>query len=97
MVIFGIITAVTIATTSYAFKDNKDEYYKVRISNIESNAKRYAMTLDEVKEEGSKIITVNDLVNNGYLSADNDKAYDNAHSELADCGLYPHLDLLPCP
>ena len=73
MIIFGVITAVTIGATSYAFKDNSDEFYKVRISNIESNAKRYAMTLEEVKTEGSKVIIVNDLVEAGYLSADNEK------------------------
>ncbi len=73
MIVFGIITAITLGATSYAFKDNSDEFYKVRIRNIESNAKRYAMTLDEVKTEGSKVITVDDLVDVGYLSADNDK------------------------
>ena len=73
MIIFGIITAITIGTTSYAFKDNSDEFYKVRVSNIESNAKRYAMTLEELKTDGSMVITVNDLVNEGYISPDNDK------------------------
>lgn len=73
MIVFGVITAITISATSYAFKDNSDEFYKVRVSNIESNAKRYAMTIDELKTEGSKVITVNDLVDNGYLSPDNDK------------------------
>ena len=73
MIIFGIITAITIGATSYAFKDNSGEFYKVRISNIESNAKRYAMTLEELKTEGSMVITVNDLVNEGYISPDNDK------------------------
>ena len=73
MIIFGIITAITIGATSYAFKDNSGEFYKVRISNIESNAKRYAMTLEELKTDGSMVITVNDLVNEGYISPDNDK------------------------
>ena len=71
MIIFGIITAIFVGTTSYAFKDNTDEYYKIRINNIESNAKRYAMTLEELKTEDSKIITVKDLVNAGYISSDN--------------------------
>ena len=40
IVIFGIITAVTLGLTSNAFKDNTDEYYKVKVKDIESNAKR---------------------------------------------------------
>ncbi len=71
MIVFGIITAAFVGATSYAFKDNTDEYYKTRISNIESNAKRYAMTLEELKTEKSKIITVKDLLEEGYLTADN--------------------------
>ena len=73
MILFGVVTAITISATSYAFKDNSEEFYKARVNNIESNAKRYGMTLEEVKTEGSKIIIVNDLVEAGYLSADNDK------------------------
>ena len=73
MILFGVVTAITISATSYAFKDNSEEFYRARVKNIESNAKRYGMTLDEVKTEGSKIIIVNDLVESGYLSADNEK------------------------
>lgn len=73
MVIFGIITAVAIGTTSHAFKEDTEEYYRVRVKDIESNAKRYGMTLEEVKTEGSKVITVKDLVDAGYLSPDNEK------------------------
>ena len=73
IVIFGIITAVTLGLTSNAFKDNTDEYYKVKVKDIESNAKRYGMTLEEVKTEGSKVVTVKDLVDAGYLSPDNEE------------------------
>ena len=72
IVVFGIITAVTIGATSNAFKDDTEEYYKVKVKDIESNAKRYGMTLEEVKTEGSKVVTVKDLVDAGYLSPDNE-------------------------
>lgn len=71
MVIFGIITAVTLGVTSQAFKDDTDEYYRVKVNNIESNAKRYGMSIEELKTEGSKVITVKELVDAGYLSPDN--------------------------
>ena len=71
--IFGLITAITIGATSYAFKDNTEEYYKSKISDIESNARRYGSTLEELKTENSKVITVKELVDAGYLSPDNDK------------------------
>ena len=58
MIVFGIITAITIGATSNAFKDDTDTYYKVKVKDIEANAKRYGMTLEEVKTEGSKVVTV---------------------------------------
>lgn len=73
MVVFGLITAVTIGATSNAFKDDTEEYYRVKVKDIESNAKRYGMTLEEVKTEGSKVITVKELVDAGFLSPDNEK------------------------
>jgi len=71
--IFGLITAITLGATSYAFKDNTEEYYISKISDIESNARRYGSTLEELKTENSKVITVKELVDAGYLSPDNDK------------------------
>lgn len=73
MIVFGIITAITIGATSSSFKEDTEEYYNVKVNNIESNAKRYGMTIEEVKTEGSKIITVKDLVDAGFLSPDNEK------------------------
>ena len=71
IIVFGIITAVTLSATSYAFRDNTDEYYESKVSDIESNARRYGSTLEELKTEGSKVITVKELVDAGYLSSDN--------------------------
>ena len=71
MIVFGIITAITIGATSNAFKDDTDTYYKVKVKDIEANAKRYGMTLEEVKTEGSKVVTVKDIVDAGFLSPDN--------------------------
>jgi len=73
IIILGVVTAITIGTTSYALADHTEEYYKVKIRNIESNAKRYAMTLEELKTGTTKIITVKDLVSANYLSKDNDE------------------------
>ena len=72
IIIFGVITAVTISTTSYAFENHSEEYYKVKIKDIESNAKRYAMKNEKVQNGETVIITVKDLVDAGYLSGDNE-------------------------
>ncbi len=71
MIIFGIIVAVTIGLTAHAFEDNSSEYYEVKVKNIESIAKRYAMSIEELKTEGSKIITIKELVDAGYYNPDN--------------------------
>ena len=58
MLVLGVVTALFIGTTSYAFKDNTEEYYTVRKSNIESNAKRYQELIDELfnKDEQKKVL-----------------------------------------
>ena len=71
IIVLGIATAITIGTTSYAFENHSKEYYEVKVRNIESNAKRYAMSLGTL-EDNNKIITVKDLVDAGYLSPDNE-------------------------
>ncbi len=71
IIVLGVITAITIGTTSYAFADHSEEYYKVKIANIESNAKRYAMSIEQLKTDKTMIITVKDLVKKGYISKDN--------------------------
>ena len=71
MIIFGIITAVTLGLTSHALDENTEEYYIVKVKAIEAAARKYGSTLEEVKTEGSKVVTVKDIVDAGHFSSDN--------------------------
>lgn len=71
IILFGVLVAFTISKTAYSFENDTTEYYEVTMKSIESNAKRYAESLEELKSSETKIITVKDLVSAGYLEADN--------------------------
>lgn len=76
--VFGFITFLTINRVSYALSDDKSEVYNLEIKLIETQAKAYGKDkIDEIKEK-DQIITVNTLVNEKYLTADDEegKVYD---------------------
>ena len=70
IVILGIFTLGLFAATSNAYKDNSEEYYEDKIQIIEKQATLYAESIEELKETGNMVITVNDLVEKGYYIAD---------------------------
>ncbi len=73
IVVLGIFTLTLLATTSYAYKDHSGEYYKEKVTVIEKQATLYGESLPELKEEGNKVITLDELIESGYYVADNDK------------------------
>lgn len=73
IVVLGIATFITINRVSYALSDDKSEVYKMQVKLIETQAQVYGNTIkEELKNEG-KTITVNTLVAENYLEADDDK------------------------
>ena len=72
IVIMGVVTFATISKFSYALTDNKDELYKLEEKLIETQAAVYGATIiDELKEK-STTVTINHLINEKYLSADDE-------------------------
>jgi len=70
MVVLGIFTIGMLSTTSYAYKDNSNDYYEQVLNVVEKQAVLYGETLDTLKDEGNFVITIEDLVSNGYYVAD---------------------------
>ena len=70
VIVLGIFTITMLSTTSYAYKDNYNDYYEQVVNVIERQAVLYGDTLDNLKNEGNFVITVEDLVSNGYYVAD---------------------------
>jgi prepilin-type N-terminal cleavage/methylation domain-containing protein len=68
--VLGIIVIATLVTTSYAFKDNSEDYYETKIHGIERVAVIYGQKSEALKNEKNLVITVNDLVKEGYVHAD---------------------------
>ncbi len=68
--VLGIIVIATLVSTSYAFKDNSEEYYETKIHGIEKVAVIYGQNSEALKEEKNLVITVNDLVKEGYVHPD---------------------------
>ena len=68
--VLGIIVIATLVTTSYAFKDNSEDYYETKIHGIEKVAVIYGQKSEALKNEKNLVITVNDLVKEGYVHAD---------------------------
>ena len=66
IVVVGVFTFIMIGTTSNAFKDDSQEYYEQVEKMIVHNAEIYGKTLTSLPEQGSMIITVDDLVKAGY-------------------------------
>jgi competence protein ComGC len=70
VIVLGLFTITMLSTTSYAYKDNSDDYYEQVVNVIEKQAILYGDTLESLKSEGNYVITVEDLVSNGYYVAD---------------------------
>ena len=70
IIVLGVFTLGLIGATSYAFRDKSNDYFEEKVLLIEKQASLYGGTLNNLKEEGNLIITVKDLVDNGYFVAD---------------------------
>ena len=72
IVVFGVLTFITISKVSYALSDDKSELYKMETQYIEMQAINYGNTkLDELKEK-EMTVTVNHLINENFLEADDE-------------------------
>ena len=70
VVILGVSALIIIPKVSNALEtnDNKDEVYNEILSNYLSIAEKYGNDKkDEVKDNGGKIISIDDLIKEGYL------------------------------
>ena len=72
VIVLGVFTITLLGATSNAFKDRSGDYYKDKVLLIEKEAELYGKAMPNLKEEGNFIITVKDLVDNGYYVPDND-------------------------
>lgn len=70
IVVLGVFTIGILSATSYAYQDRSGVYYKEIEHLIEKQAVIYAETLNNLKDEGNLVITLNDLVSSGYYVAD---------------------------
>ena len=68
--VLGLFTIVILSSTSYAYKDRSGIYFNQIVAVAERQAELYGQTLSALKEDGSLIITLDDLVENGYYVAD---------------------------
>ena len=73
IVVLGVFTITMLSTTSYAYKDNSEDYYEQVVNVIERQAELYGNTLDTLKSDGNFVITVEDLITNGYYVADDEE------------------------
>ena len=70
IIVLGVFTITLISTTSNAFKDRSSEHFDAKVMLIEKEAALYGATLSNLKEEGTLLITVKDLVDHGYFIPD---------------------------
>ena len=70
ILVLGVFTIVMLSTTSYAYKDSSNDYYLQTINVIEKQAALYGETLDNLKSERNFVITLEELITNGYYVAD---------------------------
>lgn len=73
IIVLGVFTIGILSATSYAYQDRSVGYYEEIEHVIEKQAKLYGTTLNNLKEEGNLVITLNDLVNAGYYVADDNE------------------------
>ena len=73
VVLLGIVAFITINSTSYAFAIDTTDSVKEVKSLIEKQAEEYALdNLDLFKEANTNYILVSELVENGYMMANDD-------------------------
>ena len=72
IVALGLVVIGVVTMTSNAFKDNSEELYNDKVYLIEHQAVEYGKNLNNLAQEGSLIITLDDLINNGYYITDDD-------------------------
>lgn len=73
VVLLGIVAFITINSTSYAFAIDTTNSVKEVKSLIEKQAEEYALdNLDLFKEANTNYILVSELVENGYMMANDD-------------------------
>lgn len=73
VVLLGIVAFITINSTSYAFAIDTTNSVKEVKSLIEKQAEEYALdNLDLFKEADTNYILVSELVDNGYMMANDD-------------------------
>lgn len=73
VVLLGIVAFITINSTSYAFAIDTTDSVKEVKSLIEKQAEEYALdNLDLFKEADTNYILVSELVDNGYMMANDD-------------------------
>lgn len=79
IVLFSVAYLVVLLNVSYAFEDDSDQIaYDTKISLIEACAQTYALYEDGVFDDEDTIyIYVYDLIEEGYLIADEDGLVDN--------------------
>lgn len=70
IIVLGIFTIGILSSTSYAYKDRSTDYFNEKVNLIEKQASLYGATLTSLKEEGNLVITLDDLIENGYYVAD---------------------------
>ena len=73
VVLLGIVAFITINSTSYAFAIDTTDSVKEVKTLIEKQAEEYALdNLDLFKEVDTNYILVSELVENGYMMANED-------------------------
>lgn len=72
IMVMGLLTIGIVGATSNAFKDKTGDYYSEVEHAIEKQAVLYGKTLDNLKEEGHLMITLDDVIDAGYFVADSD-------------------------
>ena len=72
IIVLGVFTLGLFGATSNAYKDSSEDYYKEKVNIIEKQAVLYAKTIEELPEEGNKVITLDEMVEAGYYVADNE-------------------------
>ena len=79
--ILGVVTLVFLTKTSYIFK--KEQSAKINDDAvIENQAEKYAESIkEELKEENTKVILVQTLIDNNYLVADENGKYVSREDE----------------
>lgn len=70
IVILGVFTIGVLSVTSYAYQDRSGDYLGDIENMVEKQAALYGETLNNLKEEGNLVITLNDLVEAGYYVPD---------------------------